>query len=516
MTIKTRLTIIAILPIALALLIGLSVLMASNRVSREEAEGKIVDEVVRGVFDLNVLTDGYLAYHDQREKSQWESKNKRLTRLIRETSFRSVEEQALLEEVRAYHRQIGTFFTRLVDNYEGPASVERDAVLRHELENRLAGILLVKSRGMFSSASELASLKKSKLVTIRKNADILTILFSVILVVVVGAVSILTSRGLAVAIGRLRKGTEFLSAGNLDYRIEASGNDELAQLARAFNDMTGKLQRSYADLTSTMETLQVENRERRRAEAALQELNNVLETRVLERTVELKAANQELEAFSYTVAHDLRKPLAVVNGYCEAIRELCGDKLDEACKRYLREAYDGTWRMNGLIDALLNFSRLAHVEPRREKVDLSAMAHEVAMELKLAEPGRRVTFQIADGASAEGDAGLLRVALANLVGNAWKYTGTRDEGIIEFGTTEVDGKPAWFVRDNGAGFDMANADKLFAPFQRLPGAEEWRGFGIGLATVERIILRHGGRVWAEGAPGKGATFYFTLSGDKAV
>jgi light-regulated signal transduction histidine kinase (bacteriophytochrome) len=201
----------------------------------------------------------------------------------------------------------------------------------------------------------------------------------------------------------------------------------------------------------------------------------------------------------------------VVNGYCQAIRELCGDKLDETCKDYLREAYNGTWRMNRLIDALLNFSRLAHVETRRETVDLSAMAHEVAAELKLAEPERRVTFLIADGVSADGDAALLRVVLDNLLGNAWKYNGTRDDGIIEFGTTEVDGKPAYFVRDNGAGFDMADADKLFTPFQRLPGAEECRGFGIGLATVERIIRRHGGRVWAEGEPGEGACFYFTLS-----
>jgi signal transduction histidine kinase len=138
------------------------------------------------------------------------------------------------------------------------------------------------------------------------------------------------------------------------------------------------------------------------------------------------------------------------------------------------------------------------------------MAHEVAAELKLSESGRRVTFLITDGLSADGDGALLRVVLDNLLGNAWKYTGTRDEGIIEFGTTEVDGKPAWLVRDNGAGFEMADADKLFTPFQRLPGAGEHKGFGIGLATVERIIRRHGGRVWAEGAPGKGATFYFTL------
>jgi PAS domain S-box-containing protein len=252
--------------------------------------------------------------------------------------------------------------------------------------------------------------------------------------------------------------------------------------------------------------------ERKRMVEEIERLN----TDLAARAAELEAANRELEAFNYTVAHDLRQPLNVINGYCQALREMCSDKLDEHCNGYIQEAYDGTWRMNRLIDALLNFSRLAHVEPQRETVDLSAMAHEVVAELKLAERGRRVTILIAGGASADGDAALLRLVLDNLFGNAWKYTGTRDEGIIEFGTTEVDGKPAWFVRDNGPGFDMADADKLFTPFQRLPGAEEWRGFGIGLATVERIIRRHGGRVWAEGEPGKGACFYFTLSGDRTV
>jgi light-regulated signal transduction histidine kinase (bacteriophytochrome) len=230
-----------------------------------------------------------------------------------------------------------------------------------------------------------------------------------------------------------------------------------------------------------------------------------------QKSIDLETANRELQAFNYTVAHDLRKPLTVINGYCQIIREMYGDKVDEKCKSYLQEAYDGTLNMNRLIDVLLNFSRMGHVEPRREAFDFSAMAHEVAAGLKLAEPERQVTFLIADGVSAEGDASLLRVVLDNLLGNALKYTGMREEAVIEFGTKKVDKRPAYYVRDNGTGFDMADADKLFIPFQRLPGAVECKGFGIGLATVERIIVRHGGKVWAEGEAGKGAIFYFTLS-----
>jgi len=265
------------------------------------------------------------------------------------------------------------------------------------------------------------------------------------------------------------------------------GQPEHRQVAILFNDIT----------------------ENKQAEEEIKSLNASLTVRA----AELEEANQELEAFNYSVAHDLRNPLNVISSYCQVIKELCGDKLDEQCMRYLQETYNGTLRMNRLIEALLNFSRLAHTELNRERVDLGNMAREVAEELKGMEPARQVTFQISDRIVTNGDANLLRVVLTNLLGNAWKYTGMRDVGIIEFGVEEINGNPLYFVRDNGAGFDMADAAKLFAPFQRLSGAEECRGFGIGLATVERIIRRHGGNVCAEGEPGKGATFYFSLSAD---
>ncbi len=236
------------------------------------------------------------------------------------------------------------------------------------------------------------------------------------------------------------------------------------------------------------------------------QLEEMLEARALE----LESANRELEAFSYSVAHDLRRPLTTINGYCQVIRELCGENLDEQCRGYLREAYEGTLRMNQLIDTLLTFSRLAHAELHRETFNLSTMAHEIAAELEQSEPARRVTFRIAEGIQVNGDAGLIMVVMENLLGNAWKYTGAREEAVIEFGTADFDGKPACFVRDNGPGFAMADAEKLFVPFQRLPGSDQFKGHGIGLATVERIIRRHDGRIWAEGEPGKGATFYFTL------
>lgn len=251
-----------------------------------------------------------------------------------------------------------------------------------------------------------------------------------------------------------------------------------------------------------------DNSEHKQAEMKIEILN----TNLAARAAELENANRELEAFNYTVSHDLRKPLTVINGYCQAILELYGGGLDDPCQDYLREIYDGTLRMNGLIDTLLGFSHLTHVELHPETVDLSGMAREVAAELMMNEPERRVTFRIAEGLEGNGDAGLLRVALGNLIGNAWKYTGTREEGEIEFGIREMAEQPVWFVRDNGIGFDMEHAAKLFIPFQRLPGAGGFEGHGIGLATVRRIIERHGGKIWAAGEAGKGATFYFTLAG----
>jgi len=250
---------------------------------------------------------------------------------------------------------------------------------------------------------------------------------------------------------------------------------------------------------------------RKQVEAALEKLNENLECQVADRTAELEAANLELEAFNYSAAHDLRQPLNKIALYSQALEMQCGDKITEECLSYIQGIYDSNVRMNRLIETLLNFSRMARSEPKRQSVDLYAMAHEVAISLKQSEPERQVDFKIADGLTANADADLLRVVLDNLLGNAWKYTGTRERAVIEVGSTEIDGKPFFFIRDNGIGFDEVAADKLFVPFQRLPGADAFRGFGIGLATAERIIRRHGGSIWAEGEPDKGATFYFTLS-----
>ena len=239
-------------------------------------------------------------------------------------------------------------------------------------------------------------------------------------------------------------------------------------------------------------------------------LNAELEQRVRERTAQLEATNKELESFSYSVSHDLRAPLRSIDGFSQALLEDYGDRLDEEGQDYLRRVRLASQRMAQLIDDLLNLSRLTRAEMRREMVDLSALAREIAAELRRSQRQREATFVIAGGLVAEGDGRLLRIALENLLGNAWKFTAGRPHARIEFGATTDHDRPVYFVRDNGAGFDMAYADKLFGAFQRLHAVTEFEGTGIGVATVQRIIHRHGGRIWAEGAVDQGATFYFTL------
>ncbi len=225
---------------------------------------------------------------------------------------------------------------------------------------------------------------------------------------------------------------------------------------------------------------------------------------------EIEGLIAELEAFSYAVSHDLRAPLRHVSGYSTVLIEDYGDRLGEEGREFLSRIHGSSERMRAIVDSLLELSRIGKDELRREKINLGSMAREIANGFRLSEAGRQATFRIQDDVVVEGDPQLLRNVLENLLGNAWKFTAKREHALIEFGTVERDGSEACFVRDNGAGFDMAYADKLFAPFQRLHATTEFEGSGIGLATVRRIINHHGGKLWAEGKPGEGAVFYFSL------
>jgi light-regulated signal transduction histidine kinase (bacteriophytochrome) len=254
--------------------------------------------------------------------------------------------------------------------------------------------------------------------------------------------------------------------------------------------------------------------ERKRAEEKILALNAELEARVRSRTVALEAANKELESFAYSVSHDLRAPLRSIDGFSLALLEDYESKLDAEGQKHLHRIRNNAQRMGSLIDDLLMLSRVSRKDIALEELDLSALASAVATELRKTQPERDVEFVIQPGVFVNGDPHLLRIVLDNILGNAWKFTGRQPQPKIEFGAQVAGAQTTIFVRDNGAGFEMKYADKLFGAFQRLHKTEDFPGTGIGLATVQRIIARHGGRIWAEASPGKGATFFFTLERKK--
>ena len=285
------------------------------------------------------------------------------------------------------------------------------------------------------------------------------------------------------------------SVGAVDYIVKPAVPDFVRSKVAVFVELAKRsnLLARQADLLRARE---LEARELAEARAAL--------------VADLERKNRELESFSYAVSHDLRAPLRRVESFGRALVETAEGRLDETGMRFVARIRESAGQMQELIDALLHLSRVTRAEMRRIPVDLSELVTQSAAGLQAAEPERTVELAIRPGVVAEGDPRLLRVLFENLLGNAFKFTAGRDPARIEFGLHRRDGESAYFLRDNGAGFDMKFAGRLFGPFQRLHRAEEYPGTGIGLATVQRIVHRHDGRIWADGAPGEGATFWFTL------
>jgi light-regulated signal transduction histidine kinase (bacteriophytochrome) len=243
----------------------------------------------------------------------------------------------------------------------------------------------------------------------------------------------------------------------------------------------------------------------------IQQLNTELEQRVEERTAQLQISNQELESFSYSVSHDLRAPLRSINGFSQILVEEYGDRLDDTARGYFTQIISAAQRMGQLIENLLKLSRVTRSDIQITNVDLCVLAHDIIKELQTDSPEREVTFTLPEKLLVHADESLMRVAMDNLLGNAWKFTSKQIDAHIELGCFEQDHKQVIFVCDNGAGFDMTYANKLFGTFQRLHTDKDFAGTGIGLALVQRVIRRHGGNIWADGKVNHGATFYFTLS-----
>ncbi|MBW4506396.1 MAG: HAMP domain-containing protein [Scytonematopsis contorta HA4267-MV1] len=326
----------------------------------------------------------------------------------------------------------------------------------------------------------------------------ITIILCIVALLVAVFTGVMTARWVIKPILHLNASAKFIARGEWDKTVKIERYDELGELGQSFNSMATQLETSFSE----MQNLNIE----------LKQLNQSLEQRVSERTAELKAANQELEAFSYSVSHDLRSPLRSINAFSQILLNRYSDKLDVSGKDYLQRLCTNATRMGQLIDDLLAFSRVTRSELNRTQVDLSRIAREISENLHSSQPERQVEWIITPGIVANGDASLLRIVLENLLNNAWKFTSNQTNSRIEFNVIlQEDGKRAYFVMDNGAGFDMAYVNKLFQAFQRLHSNAEFPGNGIGLAIVQRIICRHLGQVWAEGTVFGGAVFYFTVN-----
>ncbi len=411
-------------------------------------------------------------------------------------------EEEGLKSIRADYATLGNLFSQVTENYrerqeyirEGASQKKIDSSI--SLEERLVAQLLITSHSIITDASRFAEEAHIEVTETQRVASNLTVILMIILATAITTSSLLIARSISKPLDELSKGTEIISKGNLEHKVEVKTRDEIGDLAAAFNKMTENLRK----ITASRNELDREVTERKRAEA-----------RLLKSNTELATVNKELESFSYSVSHDLRAPLRALDGFSKIMLEDYTGKLNTAGKDYLNRIRNASQRMALLIDDLLSLSRVTRRKIKLERVDLTELAKSITKDLEKTEPAREAEFVVQEGIIANGDAHLLGIMLENLLNNAWKFTSKTTSAKIEFGTTNINGQDACFVRDNGVGFDMAYADKLYGAFQRLHSDKEFPGTGIGLATVKRIISQHGGKIWVESKVGKGATFYFKLS-----
>ena len=501
MQVRQKLQLNIAFSVAAAALVILVLAFAMYRISRAVEATDIARAIITDAFERLTLRNDYVQSGTERAKIQWLWKHDLIKRQLAAAAkiFRDPADQEIIGKMIADQESIGRIFSAIVNNRAKANDPARMSRLLQENEERLITQLNRVIYGEVLRARQLHESSREDFVSTLRLAG----WGIAIILILVMAAAIINSwtmgRSIAERIRRLGDGAAMIGGGNLDRRIEVKGEDELAELSRAFNAMTSKLRGSYDNLEN-------EIGERKKAEGAIRELNDDLTAK----NVQLETVNREMESFIYSVSHDLRQPLRAIASFSQMVQKSLQGGLCEKDKHHLARVVDNAAKMNDLIDDMLKLSRISRQEIKPTQIDMTRMAETVVSGIRETQPARRADIAIGAGLTAVADQGLMTAVLENLIGNAWKFSAKVENARIEFGAVKREKQTVYFVKDNGVGFDPEHAKDMFKPFHRLHSESEFDGTGIGLSIVERIVVRHGGEVWAEGCIGKGATVFFTL------
>lgn len=497
MTIRKKIHLCMALAISLAVATSLVVFYRGQLLKESIQVETFLDQVIQGTSELNYLARGDVLYQGERYRTQWYHRHASLEKILLGTKLNGEDEKAALKKMLQDMKVIKGLFERIASNDESARRLTGDArEMKLDSNKRVTARLLARIHVMENDAARLAETNSRKVFAVQKRVFLVILTLSLSMILVIAIITFVLNRNVMGGLTAFKEGAEAVSSGNLDHRIAIHSNDEIDQVSRAFNDMTTKLQETYRELQKSHDELE------KRVEARTEILQ--------ERTEQLADANRELESFSYSVSHDLQSPLRAIDGYSRMILRKHADCFDDEALTKFNVIRANTQLMSRLINDLLGFSRLGKAHLSFARLEMDVMIREVWEEILAANPDRRLKLAIGAIPPATGDRGLIRQVLANLLENAAKFTRQRPEALIEVSGDRKDSECIYAVRDNGVGFDMQYHDKMFGVFQRLHGSDEFEGTGVGLAIVQRIVHRHGGRVWAEGTIDEGACFYFTL------
>lgn len=453
---------------------------AGAQVSNATREHRQTTAVMEGLSEQQLVIFEYLLHRRERAREQWSAASDRINRLVAANDAGEPAQQEIAASLRRRLAEAQRTFGELVDVSAGRSAETGGEAVRGRFEVPFLNQLLIEQQDSFADAFRLTELAAARIESAQRRMTAVIAAALALIALVATSAAWLMQHGVLAPLIQLQRVTQMVAAGDLNVRLYMARRDEIGAMA-------GNIDRMVASLRRSIESSRRKSRD-------------------------LAALNDELEAFNYSVWHDLRAPLRIVEWFSRELIEEHRDTLDSRGKQALGRVRAANRRMESLIDDLFRLSQVTRAELKQERVDLSAMARAIADALQSMEPHRRVTWEIGPGLRVDGDAALVRIAMENLIGNAWKFTGRNTEATIRVGERESNRRMAFFVSDDGAGFDTAHAERLFEAFQRQHCAADYPGTGIGLAIVRRIVHRHGGRIWAEAMPGKGATFYFTFAG----